>query len=69
MGEFYFGLGGGHLPKKADRIAAKHGAFLVNFTESNGYKRHWFGAPNLGAPFDSQRAEVVIQDLKAAGII
>lgn len=68
MSEYFFGLGPGWLPAKADRIAQKHGAVLVNYTEPNGYKRHWFAGPNRGAPFDQQMADAVAADLRAAGI-
>ena len=60
MSDFQFGMGSGHLPKKADTIARKHGARLVNYTEPNGYKRHWFTCDNLGSPHDYERAQAVL---------
>jgi len=69
MSEFMFCLGPGHLPAAARRIARKHDAVLVNYTEPNGTRRHWFTADNLGEPFDSGRAKVVKADLVAAGLI
>ena len=72
--------GPGHLPKKAAAIAEKHGATLVNYTDqgcSCGYgcasdcrakRRHWFAAPNMGAPFDARRASQIDRDLRAAKI-
>lgn len=80
MSEYLFGLGRGHLTKKADRIARKHGVCLVNHTDpgcSCGYgcagectanRRHWFAGPNLGEPFDSRMARAVEADIDAAGI-
>jgi|SRR3990170_43087 len=69
MGDHFFALGPGHLPARADKIARKHGARLVNYTEPRGEKRHWFAGPNLGEPHDSTMARAVIADLRAAGVI
>ena len=66
---YLFALGPGHLPTRADRIARRHGARLVNYTEPSGQRRHWFACPNLGAPFDAARAAAVLADLRAAGIL
>jgi len=81
MSEYYFGVGKGHLGRRADKIAAKHGAYLVNHTDPGcgcGYgcttgdcpenRRHWFCCPNLGEPFDSATARAVESDLRQAGI-
>jgi hypothetical protein len=68
MSEHFFGLGPGHLPKRADNIAGKHGAYLVNHTE-RGEKRHWFACPNRGSPFDDATARAVMADLRAAGVL
>ena len=46
-------LGDGHLNAGAQRIARRFGAVLVNHTEPNGYRRHWFAAMDLGEPFNS----------------
>lgn len=70
MRTFHFGLGQGHLPeRRTQKIARKHGAELVNYTEPRGEKRHWFNAENLGEPFDSRRAREVLGELRSAGII
>lgn len=66
---FCFLLGAGHLPQRANKIARRHGAVLVNYTEPRGEKRHWFEAPNLGAPFDGATARAVADDLERAGLI
>ena len=76
MSEYFFGLGPGWLPKRADKIARKHGAYLVNYTDAQcscGYgcrpytckrsRRHWFAGPNLGSPFDQQMANAVLNEL------
>jgi hypothetical protein len=68
MSIYMFGLGNGHLPKLARDIARKHGAELINYTEPTGKKRHWFSAPNLGAPFDRARRQRVLGELREAGI-
>lgn len=81
MSEHFFGLGQGWLPKKADKIAQKHGATLVNYTDAQcncGYgcpphkckksRRHWFACRNRGNPFDQQTAAAVIADLEKVGI-
>lgn len=67
MSEYYFGLHKGHLTAKADKIAEKHGAWHVNFTEPRGERRGWFACPNLGAPFDGAVARAVMADVEAAG--
>jgi hypothetical protein len=67
-GPYLFGCGAGHLPAKAQRIAAKFGADLVNYTEPRGRKRHWFAGPNRGQPFDQQLSRDVMAALEAAGI-
>ena len=69
MNEYHFGLANGHLPKKADTIAKKHGAWLVNYTEPDGFKRHWFSCRNYGEPFDSQCSRMVMNELIKKGII
>jgi hypothetical protein len=69
MCHYMFGAGNGHLPKKAEAIAKKHGGRLVNHTEPNGRKCHWFATRNLGQPHDGQVAIAVIADLEKAGLI
>lgn len=80
MSEFMFGDGSGWMPTRADRIARKHGAILVNYADPGcrcGYgcvddcpecKRHWFEGPNYGEPFDSELARDVMAEIEAAGI-
>ena len=73
MSAHFFGLGKGHLPRRVALIARKHGAELVNYTdpgcgcgwgctsgECKANRRHWFEAPNRGAPFDGQTAREVL---------
>jgi len=69
MSEHHFLVGPGHLPKRADKLARKHGATLTNHTEPRGEKRHWFTCPNRGSPFDDQVSRAVRADLEAAGMI
>ncbi len=66
MSEHFFGLGPGHLGKKAGQIAEKHGARLTNYTEPSGEKRHWFSCRNRGEPFDSSTANEVMAALQSA---
>ena len=69
MSQHHFLLGPGHLPKRADRIARKHGAYLVNYTDrARSEKRHWFECPNRGFPFDEATARAVLDDLRKAGL-
>ncbi len=78
MSEYMFGLGGGWLGAKAEAIARKHGAELVNYIDSycacghgcNPHtckmaRRHWFATRNLGAPHDQQTADAVLGELEA----
>jgi len=67
MSEHFFGLHTGHMNRKADQIAKKHGAWHVNYTEPRGEKRGWFACPNRGNPFDAQVARAVLADIEAAG--
>jgi hypothetical protein len=67
MSEFQFGLHSGHLVAKAQRIAARHGADHVNYTEPSGRKRGWFAGPNRGSPFDGWLARDVLAEIEAAG--
>jgi hypothetical protein len=81
MSEYFFGLGPGWLPKRADKIARKFDAYLVNYTDAQcncGYgcrpytckqsRRHWFACQNLGAPFDKNTADAVLAALSKTGI-
>ena len=71
MSEHFFGLHSGHLTKKADQIAEKHGAWHVNYDEFKGpgqiERRGWFACPNRGNPFDGATAAAVMTDIEAAG--
>ena len=82
MSEYFFGLGSGWLPKRADAIARKHGAELVNYTDAQcqcGHgcsphtckrsRRHWFSTDNLGEPHDSTVRKNVMSALDRAGVI
>jgi hypothetical protein len=64
---YAFGMHNGHLKAQADRIAEKHGAWHVNYTEPNGRRRGWFECQNRGAPFDGDTAKEVLADVEAAG--
>jgi hypothetical protein len=57
------------LPRAAARIAAKHDAKLVNYTEPRGERRHWFTCQNFGAPFTWNTAKAVLAELRDAGLI
>jgi len=84
MSEYQFLCGWGKLKNRraVERIARKHGAQYILYTEpqcSCGYgcpsgecensTRHWFAAENMGTTFDDSRAFAVETDLRAAGII
>lgn len=64
---YFFGLHDGHLRAAADKIAKKHGAEHINFTEPTGHERGWFSGPNRGEPFDSRLASAVMADIDKAG--
>ena len=67
-GEYFFGLHNGHLVTTADKIAAKHDAGHVNYTEpGTGKRRGWFYCQNLGSPFDERTAQAVMADIERAG--
>jgi len=68
MSEYHFGLGPGFLPKKADKMAREHDAWLINYDDPAEGKRHWFACKNYGEPFDSATAKAVMADLRDAGI-
>ena len=65
MSEYMFGVGSGHLSRRAAAAAKRHGAELVNYTEPRGEKRHWFSAPNRGEPFDSRLGREVMAAVEA----
>ena len=67
MNEHFFGLHWEHLRVAADRIAKRHGAWHVNYTDPDGRRRGWFGCPNRGEPFDSERAGRVMADIDRVG--
>lgn len=68
MSDHLFGLGKGWLGIRAEKIAKKYGAELVNHTDPDGKRRHWFRCPNYGAPFDQETARAVLADLGAERI-
>ena len=52
-----------------ERIAEKHGAYIVETTiPGTGYQL-WFAAPNRGFTFDARRAARVLDDLRTAGVL
>lgn len=71
---FMFGVGPGHLGAKARKIIRD---LDPEISLINGYDRggmpcngspiHWFTAPNLGEPFNSNTAQLVLAAIKAAG--
>jgi hypothetical protein len=68
MSAFHFGLHDSHLTARADKIAAKHGAWHINYTEpGTGRRRGWFACRNMGHPFDNATANAVLADIEAAG--
>jgi hypothetical protein len=67
MTEFFFGLHRGHLTAKADKIARRHGASHINYTEATGERRGWFVTDNRGSPFDQRVADAVLADIARAG--
>lgn len=72
MGNIYhFGMAFGHLPvRRTQKIAKKHGAELVNYTEpGSGVKRHWFNTPNSGLNIAVRTACYVMDELKIEGIV
>ena len=68
MGTFCFGSHRGHLKAKADKIAARHNADHINYTDpGTGERRGWFSCANLGSPFDGQTAAAVMAEIDKAG--
>lgn len=65
--EYHFGLHKGHLIDKANKIAKKHKASHINFTEYLGEKRGWFACENLGEPHNSAIAKAVMADIELIG--
>lgn len=60
--------GKGH-PKHAKRVRAickRHGADLTLANLPGDGKKWWVEAPNMGAPFDDQRRDAILADLRAA---
>lgn len=64
---YFFGLHYGHLNRKADQIAQRHGAVHVNHTEPRGERRGWFECRNRGAPFDQATADAVFAEIARIG--
>jgi hypothetical protein len=82
MGEYLFGAGPGWLPKEADTIARKYGAWLVNFTgpqckcgsgcrrrACKKNRRHWFATANAGLPYNQNTCDRVLQEVNEIGVI
>jgi len=67
MSDHFFALHTGHLTAKADKIAQRHDAWHVNYTEPNGQRRGWFACRNRGNPFDQATANAVMSDIDRAG--
>ena len=67
MSEYLFGTHTGHLTAAADRIAKRHGANHVNYTEPGGQRRGWFACQNRGDPFDGATARAVAAEIEQAG--
>ena len=67
-GEYFFGVHRGHLTRKADRIAAKHGAGHENTVDaSTGLRSGSFFCTNRGDPFNGQTERAVMADIERAG--
>lgn len=69
MDKHIFGQGPGHLPQRADDIAQRHDAWLVNYDTPDGIARHWFVCRDRGEPFNGQTAAAVLDDLMRAGLV
>jgi hypothetical protein len=67
VSEYLFGLHMGHLTAEADQIAARHGAWHVNYTDPSGERRGWFACPNRGPSFYRVIAEAVMAEIDRAG--
>lgn len=70
MSEYMFGPGKGHLPEaEVDALLEDVGAWVVNYTEPRGERRHWFACRNLGHPFDRDTERAAMALLREAGYI
>lgn len=69
MSVYLFGEHAGHLGRRADSIARRHGADHIDYTEPCGERRGWFSCANLGPPFDEARARAVLADIARAGLL
>lgn len=74
MATFSFGVGSGHLTAAQRRKAEALGADGVNYTDAQcncGHgcpphrcsksRRHWFEIPNHGEPFNTRRANEILE--------
>lgn len=73
MSEYMFGVSHQKptrkIAKTMERVAKRHGAYLVEVhLPGEGYKR-WFAGPNLGHPFDRAMSKNVYDDLVAARVV
>ena len=78
MNEHLFGGGKGHLSATAARAAKSAGATLVNHHDAGcacghgcrrncpANARHWFAAPNRGAPHDGATERAVMDAVRGA---
>jgi hypothetical protein len=65
--EYIFGLGPGHLSEAARTAAGKRGAEVVNFTEPDGYERHWYTCDNLGDAYTSRVSYLTLEAVELLG--
>lgn len=73
MSEYMFGVSrqkpAARTARRMDQIAKREGAYLVEaMLPGTGYQR-WFCAPNLGSPFDGDRARRVHAALVAECLV
>jgi hypothetical protein len=72
-----FGQGKGHLGDRIERIAARKGAILINYTDPQcncgsrcrpntcpQSRRHWFTLPNTDPAITGRRAAAVMAAIK-----
>jgi hypothetical protein len=77
---FLFGVGKGHLSKRACYLARRKGAEVVNTIEPqcqcghgcapfkcNSAKKHWMEANNRGNPFDQRLEQAVMDSIRTSG--
>jgi hypothetical protein len=67
IAEFTFGVHYGHLTDEADKIAQRHNANHINYTDDNGTRRGWFVTSHRGELQNEKVAQRVLRDIDAAG--